>query len=169
MDITELLVDAFERIRGVVDEVADGLDADQLSFRPGGQGNPIGWLVWHLTRVQDHHVAGVTGAEQTWTAAGWFEQFALPVDPSATGYGQDPAEIAGMPITSAARLMAYHHAVCERTCRFVEGLTVADLGRIVDQSYEPPVTMGTRLVSVIVDDLQHCGQAAYVRGLLPSS
>jgi hypothetical protein len=30
------------------------------------------------------------------------------------------------------------------------------------------VTLGVRLVSVLSDDLQHVGQAAYVRGLLSS-
>ena len=41
-----------------------------------------------------------------------------------------------------------------------------DLDRVVDTRWDPPVTVGVRLVSVIADDLQHVGQAAYVRGLL---
>lgn len=169
MEVSELLVDAFGRIRDVVDEVVDGLSPDQLSFRPEGKGNTIGWLVWHLTRVQDHHVAGAAGAEEAWVAAGWAEQFDLPADQSATGYGQHPDEAAGMRFTSGARLLAYHHAVFERTCRFLEGLSTSDLERIVDQSFQPAVSLGTRMVSVIADDLQHAGQAAYVRGLLPDS
>lgn len=169
MDVCELLADGFGRIRDVVEEVVDGLDADQLSYRPDGRGNTIGWLVWHLTRVQDHHMAGAAGVEEAWVAAGWAEQFDLLGDQSATGYGQDPEEAAAMRFTSGARLLAYHHAVFERTSRFVEGLTAADLDRIVDQSFDPAVSLGTRLVSVIADDLQHAGQAAFVRGLLPTN
>jgi hypothetical protein len=38
---------------------------------------------------------------------------------------------------------------------------------VVDLNWDPPVTLAVRLVSVINDDLQHGGQAAYVRGMLP--
>ena len=44
--------------------------------------------------------------------------------------------------------------------------TEADLERVVDTSWDPPVTLGVRLISVISDDLQHAGQAAYAAGLL---
>ena len=45
-------------------------------------------------------------------------------------------------------------------------LTDDDLDRIVDTSWDPPVTLGVRLISVLSDDLQHAGQAAFVRGVL---
>ena len=48
----------------------------------------------------------------------------------------------------------------------VDGLTQADLDRVVDERWDPPVTLGVRLVSVADDDIQHAGQAAFVRGLL---
>jgi hypothetical protein len=35
---------------------------------------------------------------------------------------------------------------------------------VVDRRWTPPVTLGVRLVSVLCDDLQHAGQAAFVRG-----
>ncbi len=168
MHVTEVLADAFGRIREVVDEVVAGLSPEQLAFRPDGIGNSVGWLVWHLTRVQDHHLAAVAGTEETWISSGWAEQLGLPFDPSATGYGQAPDEAGALRVGSGAQLMAYHHAVCERSLRYVETLDEADLDRIVDESFSPPVSLGTRLVSVIADDLQHAGQAAYVRGLLPS-
>jgi hypothetical protein len=44
-------------------------------------------------------------------------------------------------------------------------VTPADLDRVVDKRWDPPVTLGVRLVSVVDDDAQHVGQAAYVRGL----
>ena len=48
----------------------------------------------------------------------------------------------------------------------MSGLTDADLPRVVDERWDPPVTLGVRLVSVISDCLQHAGQAAFVRGIL---
>ena len=62
-------------------------------------------------------------------------------------------------------LTAYHDAVFEQTTRYVSGLAGADLDRVVDERWDPPVTLGVRLVSVISEDLQQAGQAAYVRGL----
>jgi hypothetical protein len=52
------------------------------------------------------------------------------------------------------------------TQAFVATLTGADLDRVVDSAWDPPVTLGVRLVSVVADDLQHVGQAAYIRGIL---
>ena len=67
---------------------------------------------------------------------------------------------------SAQALIDYHQAVAERTRTFLAGLRPADLDRVVDEAWDPPVTLGVRLVSVIGDDLEHVGQAAYVRGLI---
>ena len=71
MTAAELLVDGFDRIRDGVKAVVDGLSADELAFRLDGQGNPVGWLVWHLTRVQDDHIADAAGSAQGWIADGW--------------------------------------------------------------------------------------------------
>jgi hypothetical protein len=166
MTSAELLVDAFGRIRGVVHRAVDGLTAEQLAFRVEPKANSIAWLVWHLTRIQDDHVAGVAGAEQVWTSQGWVERFGLPFDPLDTGYGHRADEVAAVGVDSGELLVGYYDAVHEQTARYVERLGDADLARIVDRSWDPPVTLGVRLVSVIADDLQHAGQAAFVRGIL---
>ena len=166
MTSAELLVDALGRIRGVVHRAVDGLTAEQLAFRVDPGANSIGWLVWHLTRIQDDHVAGLAGTEQVWTAAGWVERFGLPFDPRDTGYGHQADEVAAVRVDSGELLVGYYDTVHEQSIRYVEGLGDADLARIVDRSWDPPVTLGVRLVSVIADDLQHAGQAALVRGIL---
>ncbi|MEU9079548.1 DUF664 domain-containing protein [Kitasatospora sp. NPDC048538] len=165
MTSAELLVDAFERIRATVADVVEGLTPDQLAFRVQDSANSIAWLVWHLTRVQDDHVADAADREQVWTAEGWAERFALPFAASATGYGHRPAQVAQVTAT-ADLLSGYHDAVHARTTEYVRGLDNRSLARIVDESWQPPVTLGVRLISVIADDLQHVGQAAFVRGLL---
>jgi hypothetical protein len=161
----ELLVDAFGRVRGVVRRVVGGLTPEQLAFRVDPEANSIAWLVWHLTRIQDDHVADVARTEQVWTAQGWVERFGLPFDPRDTGYGHRPADVAAVRV-SGELLVGYHDAVHAQTVRYVERLVDADLDRVVDRSWDPPVTLGVRLVSVIADDLQHAGQAAFVRGIL---
>jgi len=161
----DLLCDLFGRVREAVHDVLDGLAPDELAFRPA-RANSIAWLVWHLTRIQDDHVADAAGLDQVWTASGWAHRMAFPFDPSATGYGHSNDEVGAVRVDSAALLSGYHDAVYDHTIGYVSGLTDEALARIVDRSWDPPVTLGVRLVSVIADDLQHVGQAAYVRGLL---
>jgi uncharacterized damage-inducible protein DinB len=164
-----LLTDALDRVRQVALAAVDGLDDDQLAHRPtgadGARGNSIAWLVWHLARVQDDHVADVAGHEQAWTAEGFAERFALGFDTSDIGYGHSSDDVDRVRL-SAADLAAYVEAVHARSTTWVAGLEPDDLDRVVDEHWDPPVTLGVRLVSLLADDLQHAGQAAYVRGLL---
>ena len=163
-----VLVDAFGRIREEVHATVEGLTEQQLTARIAPAANTIAWLVWHLTRVQDDHVSEIASAEQAWIDAGFAERFALPFDRRATGYGHTNDQVA-MVRVGADLLLAYHDAVHERTVAFVRSITDADLDRVVDTRWDPPVTLAVRLVSVIADDLQHVGQAAFVRGIVTAS
>jgi hypothetical protein len=160
-------MDAFGRIKGIVHQVVKELTPDELSFRVNEGANSIAWLIWHLTRIQDDHVADVAGIEQQWMSAGWVDRLALPFDANDTGYGHSSAQVALVQVLSGDLLTQYYDAVHDQTDRFVRDLRDSDLGRIVDESWDPPVSLGVRLISVISDDLQHAGQAAYVRGILP--
>jgi hypothetical protein len=163
-----LLADAFWRIRETVTDTVYGLNDAQLAYRVSADANPIGWLVWHLTRVQDDHVAGAFGVPQVWSAHRWAERFGLPASSTDIGYGHSSQQVAAVSaaITSAELLAEYHEATYEQTVRHVSGITDGDLERVVDTSWHPPVTLGVRLVSVINDDMQHAGQAAFLRGIL---
>lgn len=161
----ELLIDGFGRVRDLVHDVLSGIDEDTLTARLDPDANSIAWLVWHACRVQDDHVADAAGAAQVWTDQGWAERFGLPFDEGAIGYGQSSDEV-GQVRASAELLAAYADAVCARSVDFVSGLSDEDLARVVDERWDPPVTMSVRLVSVLSDDLQHLGQAAYARGII---
>ncbi len=167
MTSADLLADGFGRIHGLVHTVVDGLDTDELAARVDPAANSIAWLVWHLTRIQDDHVAAVAGTEQAWTAGGWYDRFGLPFDPADHGYGHTTEQVAAVRVPGEL-LAGYHAAVHANTDAYVRTLVDGDLDRVVDTSWDPPVTLGVRLVSVVSDDLQHAGQAAYVRGLLGS-
>ena len=164
----DLLLDALGRVRDTVHGVLEVTPQDRLGTPPAEGANTIAWLVWHLTRIQDDHVAEVAGSEQVWTAKGFAADFGLPFDDHATGYGHGAEDVAAVRL-SAEQLTAYADAVHEATRRYVETLTDDDLPRVVDERWDPPVTLGVRLVSVVSDDLQHAGQAAYVRGLIAAS
>ncbi|SFC92401.1 Uncharacterized damage-inducible protein DinB (forms a four-helix bundle) [Nocardioides terrae] len=165
MTPSDLLKDAYTRVVESAESVVDGLSEDQLAARPAPDANPIAWLVWHLARVQDDHVAEVAGTEQVWTSQGYADRFGLPFDVGATGYGQTSEQV-GRVRASADLLSAYVRSVHEQTLAFLATLSEEDLDRVVDRRWNPPVTLGARLVSVVNDDTQHVGQAAYVKGLL---
>ncbi|MFT4265387.1 MAG: DinB family protein [Nocardioides sp.] len=167
MTPTDLLKDAFGRIAEDLPALLEGLTEEQLTTRLGPEANTIAWLVWHLTRVQDDHVAGVAGTEQVWIAQGFAERFGLPFDVTAHGYGQSTEEV-GQVRASAEQLAAYFAATHVATVAFLDTVTPEDLDRVVDTRWDPPVTLGVRLVSVINDDTQHLGQAAFVKGILES-
>ncbi|PRX98156.1 mycothiol transferase [Allonocardiopsis opalescens] len=163
---SDLLVDAFGRIQGVVHGVLDGVTGEELTARVDGGANTIAWLVWHLTRIQDDHVAGVAGRPQRWTDDGWYDRFDLPFPPRALGYGDSSADVAAVRDVAPELLRGYHDAVHDSTVAYLRTITDDDLARVVDKGWDPPVTLGVRLVSVVSDDLQHAGQAAFIRGVL---
>jgi hypothetical protein len=165
MTTGDLLIDGFGRIKEVVHQTLTGLDEKTLTFCPGDNANSIAWLIWHLSRVQDDHLAGLRKQEQVWIAENWYKKFKLPFDRSSTGYGHTSDEVAQVK-SSAKLLVAYHDAVYAKTVKFITTLKETDYDTIIDANWDPPVTMAVRLVSVLSDDLQHAGQAAYVRGLV---
>jgi len=166
LDVGALLAELFGRILDHVHRAVDGLSAADLAEAPVPGANTIGWLVWHLTRVQDHHVSELLGCEQLWTSGPWPARFGLESDPDDTGYGHRPEQVACVRPDGAEVLIAYYEAVAARTSELLVGASAADLDRVVDERWDPPVTLGVRLVSIADDDIQHAGQAAYVRGIL---
>ncbi len=161
-----LLTDAFGRVVDGARRVLRGATAEQLAYRPDPEANTVAWLVWHLARVQDDHVADVAGTDQRWTAGGWAQKFALPFDPADTGYGHTSAQVGALSAVGKDLLAGYHEATWAQTVRLLGAVTPADLDRVVDTRWTPPVTLGVRLVSVVADDLQHVGQAAFARGMV---
>ncbi|MFJ8870045.1 DUF664 domain-containing protein [Streptomyces sp. NPDC102473] len=166
MNSAGILADAFERVHEAVHTAVEGLPAEDLNARLDADANSIAWLVWHLTRVQDDHVADAAGTEQIWFAQDWASRFELPLEKGSTGYGHSSAQVGSVRVASPDLLLGYFDAVSEQTLDFVRGLDGRALDRVVDDSWSPPVTLGVRLISVVADDLQHAGQAAFVRGAL---
>ena len=161
---TDLLLDLYSRVRYSVHRAGKGLTAEQLAARLDPDANSVGWLLWHICRGEDEQVADVAGWEPLWTAEGWDARFDLPVDGS--GYGHTSEEVGQVRGFDAALVLAYYDAVHERSLEFVRGLRDEDLARVVDEGWDPPVTLGVRLVSIADDGIQHAGQAAFVRGVL---
>ncbi|WP_284981259.1 DUF664 domain-containing protein [Arthrobacter sp. efr-133-TYG-118] len=164
MKSNELLLDAFGRIRDTVAATLEGVDDESLVRRPEGNGNSIAWLIWHLSRVEDLQLASVAGVEQVWTSQNFAGRFNLPLPERDTGYGHSSDKVDAVQAPPEL-LFEYYDAVHRQTVAFLKTLGDEDLDRIVDTRWDPPVTLGVRLVSTIADCLQHVGQAAYAKGL----
>ncbi len=161
-----MYLELYGRIPPLARDAVEGLTPAQLTEAPRPGANTIAWLIWHLARVQDHHVAELLDGAQLWATGDWAGHFGLEADPANTGYGHTASEVATVRPDAGQVLLDYLDAVSERSRRLLEGVTPADLDRVVDRRWDPPVTLGVRLVSVADDCLQHVGQAAYLRGLL---
>lgn len=162
----DILLDGLGRVRETVHQVVPGLTPEQLTFQLDEETNTVAWLVWHLARVQDDHIASAAGTAQVWQSAGWEKRFQLPFEQSATGYGQSADEVAAVRVDSGELLTGYYDAVHERTIEYVTELEDSDLAKVIDDSWDPPVTLAMRIVSVISDCTQHVGQAAFLRGVI---
>jgi uncharacterized damage-inducible protein DinB len=166
VDVSTLLLELYGRIPPLARHAVEGLDVERLTERPGPGANTLAWLIWHLARVQDDHVAEILEVDQLWAHGDWARQLGLQPDPSNTGYGHSVEEVATVRPERPEVLLEYLDAVDARTREMLRNLTPTELDRIVDRRWDPPVTLGVRLVSIADDSLQHAGQAAYVRGLL---
>jgi len=163
---SELLIGAYERIAEAARRAVGDLTPTELAERLDDEANSIGWLVWHLARVQDDHIADVSGQTQVWLTGDWQQRFGLPFEPESIGYGQSSADVAAVSGISGALLTQYLDAVTVQSLAYLGGLSDTDLDRIVDTRWTPEVTLAVRLVSVITDDLQHVGQAAFIAGIV---
>lgn len=162
---SEMLTDALGRIPEMVHGVLDGLTPDELTFRLDPRANSIAWLIWHLSRIEDDHIADVAGAPQVWTAGGWARRWRLPFEDSETGYGHSTRQVAAV-TGGSDLLLGYFDAVHVFALQFVAGLSDSDLDRVVDKSWSPPVTLGVRLVSVAGHNFEQVAQADFIRGIL---
>lgn len=161
----DLLLDLLGRVRDTARTVLDDTPEDRLGTPPAPGTNTIAWLVWHLSRGLDAQVAGALGRDAVWETGGWRERFALPLPAGAHGYGMSYDEVLSVQ-ASTEQLRGYLDAACDAAAEAMRGVTDKDLDRVVDEHWDPPVTLAVRLVSILNDATQHAGQAAYASGIL---
>ena len=165
MESNAIVIDALGRIQNTIRRVLDGMTPDQLYYRPAENSNSTAWVIWHLTRVQDHHISDMGGLEQLWTSDGWHARFGMEADGKNTGTGHTSGNVAKIR-PDAETLQSYYDAVYERTKAVLSSLTSEDMDRELDEpQYNPLPTIGVRCASIISDNTQHVGQAAYIKGL----
>lgn len=166
MEGATLIADALGRVRDAVHRDLKDLTPQELV---AGTKPHIGWLAWHLSRVQDSNISPLAGREQAWIADGWHKRFGMPpvAKDYASGHVQTPEMIDAFAIKDPKLILDYHDAVFERTKAYLATVTAADLDRVLNEpQFQPLPTLAVRLVSVVSDNTRHAGQIEYLRGVI---
>lgn len=162
----EVIADSLSRGRGVLRRAIDGMPVEALEFRPAEHMNPIGWLAWHIARVEDMHIADLLEEGQLWTDGGWHQRFNMPAGARDFGTRQTLDQVNAVNAPSAELLLEYYDAVAARTDAYLGTLDSAALDRVLDEpQFQPLPTVGVRLNSLVHHAAHHAGQIDYLLGL----
>ena len=164
MEFQQLLIEVFERVSQMLEKALDGLTQDDLNCLPNPDCNSIGWLVWHLTRVQDSAISNLMDKEQCWIDDKWYSKFGRNPDPNDRGVGHSSEDVSNFKSPDSKTLLEYYRIVFKHTKEYISKLSTDELGREIDNPRSPLV--GLRIAAITNDNLQHIGQIAYLRGLL---
>lgn len=164
----QLLEDLARRPAETAGLVLDGLGLQEAHTQPGGIHNSIVWLIWHAARQEDVQVAQLSGRDQVWTAGDWAQRLGIDRGAEDFGFGDSAQDVGAVTTSSLEELAAYLTAVTEESVRYATALSDDALAEVIDDSYDPPVTRGVRLISTFEDASTHLGQAAYARSLVDS-
>ncbi len=166
MDCQEIFINGYEDILGALEHTLSGLTNDELNWQPKNDCNSIGWLAWHLTRVEDNQIASMMGEEALWTKQGWHTKFNRRADSKDVGFGHSSKQVAAFKSPDSGTLVDYNRAVFERARDCFLSMSAADWEQPLDEYWQGiPVKISWRLLSILEDCLQHTGQMAYLRGL----
>lgn len=165
MNGTDMLIDFAQRPGQALGFFADRLDATVLNSHPAGQDNSPAWLLWHAARQWDMQLSDLSGREQVWSSQGFAKRSELAGASDRMGFGDTPEQARAIRVDDAAVLVELLAAVADATEDYVRSLSDTDLDDVVDRDWDPPVTRGQRLVSIINDASEHVAQAAYVVGM----
>ena len=146
MDHHELITDGLSRGRGVLRRAVTGMSPEALAYRPAEHTNPIGWLAWHIARVEDMHIADLLEVGQLWTDGGWHDRFGMPADARDFGTRQTLEQVNAVKAPTAELLLSYYDAVAERTDAYLATLS-AESGL----SSAPTMGLPSRLERLMLD------------------
>ncbi|WP_366181233.1 DinB family protein [Actinomyces timonensis] len=168
--LRKMLIDALGRSRERLDRALEGVSVEQANARPVNGLAPridsLTWLAWHTARAIDSQIAPLAGREPEWTAGGHSARFGLPLPDDTEDWRHTPEESARVTVSDLSVLTDYLDAVYAVATEFLGSLDAARLDEVVDEAWDPPTTLGVRLVSIVDDAIQHSGQAVYARRLL---
>lgn len=161
MDTVSFISDCLEQVRIRLLGTCEGMNQEEVLWRPEPYANNIGFVLWHVTRAEDNLVMRLENGHALWVTGGWHEKFGQPVNAPDPGdrMGLRALAIPGLPV-----LLGYSQAVGEQTRRLLGELTVDRLDQPIGPS-QPGQTVTANLRHLITHRNNHHGQMDYIRGL----
>ena len=150
------------------------LSLDEIHWRPNQDSNSIGFIFWHVSRVEDRLVTWcIAHSEEIWTRNKWYAKMQLPQQ--STGLEYSRSELAEFPKIATLLLSEYFDAVRKNTNEFLASVHL-DLFDSVPQrtpfpensksaDYFKAFTIDRYFRQLIAEENQHLGQISYLRGL----
>ena len=170
MTLAEILIDGLSRSRERLDRALADVTLEQANTPPvpdiAPRTNSLTWLAWHTAREIDLQISLMAGQEFVWFTGGHRERFDLPLPDDTQDWRHTPEEAAQVVVDDLSVLTAYLDDAYAMAYGYMRSLAPERLDDIIDSSWDPPVTRGVRLASIIDDAAQHSGQAVYTRRLL---
>jgi len=161
MNITDVFADFAQRPVEAARNLP-ALSAEQLNAHPAGHPNSIAWLLWHAGREIDVQLAHLSGANEVWES--YRDKFGLGELGDSVGYGHSRDQAHQIRVSDQQLLVDYVQACLQALIEYTGTLSEEDLDEVIDHHWDPPVTRGVRLVSIVDDATQHVAQAAYAAG-----
>jgi DinB superfamily len=162
--LSEFIEDALNREQRFLMEAVQDLTPEELARQPRPEANHIGWLLWHMFRVEDMWVQFFAQHQlELWERDGWHQKFGLPTRDN--GFGHTPEQVAGFPALGLSELLQYGEAVRASTLDYLRSLSGESFDTI-PRERRPDISVGRMFRQLIGEIFQHQGQIAYLKGLI---
>ena len=156
--------DALELLWSGMHNSAKDLTLEQLRWRATPKVNSIGFLIWHITRIEDNFVQRfIGGHDEVWEGGGWQEKFGYKTRGVGTGFSDE--ETAEVVIPPAEVLLGYLDEVNQQTREYLKVVDWSDLAIKPRGDRFPQWSVHTILRQLITHSNRHLGEAEYIRGL----
>ncbi|HJN88462.1 MAG: DinB family protein [Dehalococcoidia bacterium] len=166
MTLNEFIEESLGKEHEFLMEAIQDLTPEELAWQAGPEANPIGWILWHMIRVEDMWMQFfIQERPEIWERDGWHLKFGLPT--RDVGFGHTPEQVAQFPLLDLPDLNEYGEAVRGGTLEYLGSLGPEDYGR-VPRERRPEMSVGAVFRQVVGELFQHQGHISYLKGLLRS-
>ena len=163
MTLNEFIEDAFNTEHEYLMDAIGDLTPDELMWKAGSEANHIGWILWHMIRVEDMWFQFfIQRHTEIWERDGWNEKFGLPTRDN--GFEHTQEQVNNFPAYELQEMLDYGAAVRAETLSYLKSVT-PDQMDIVPRDARPEMSVGRIFRQVIGEVYQHQGHIAYIKGL----
>ncbi len=164
MDFKQIIRMGLEEYTDEIRKALDGLTPEERRFQPTPESHHIDFAFWHIIRVEDEWLQGFArGVPTVWVRDGWPDRFATAG--RGSGWGYDAEQIAALPAFDMDEMMSHFDAVRRETLDYLDSITEKDLDIFPQPERRPEYNVGRMFSHLLVEESQHAGQIAYLRGM----